>query len=232
MTEYEEALNAIYDNDNIKEKTRIEWVYNEFYHQVLKQIDDNEIIEYALIMEKTFKLLAETMNSQRDTTLDMKKFMTLYFDLLKTSRYFNSTHKKELLEKYEKSLNNILPIDIESINNLLMNSLKLEYKNIIKAENVTFKNNEVSNSFETIKYDNVRNYIAQFNKEDQKILMMSIVYSVFKSNKYSDKEIYEDLDVSKEYMKKAISTVIDLFNGHVDATKIDDDNSKKYNKKH
>ena len=102
---FKKELELISSNDRISEKLMIFSLYNEFYNSILGTADDYFIEHYAPFMEKTFELVASSMNLQENLNLNAEQFMRVYFQLLKKSRMSAMPQAKGTVEYFENELN-------------------------------------------------------------------------------------------------------------------------------
>ena len=101
---FKSELELIKDNERISDKLMIFSMYNEFYNSILGSADDYFIEHYAPFMEKTFELVVASANLQDDISLNVEKFMQVYFELLKKSRLSSMPQAKGTIDYFKNNL--------------------------------------------------------------------------------------------------------------------------------
>lgn len=82
---FEKELNLISSNSQISEKLMFFSLYNEFYNNLMEDLDDSSILMlyYSSIMEKTLELAVAELKLQENISVDAKQLMEIYLKRLK-----------------------------------------------------------------------------------------------------------------------------------------------------
>jgi len=133
---FKKELNLINNNKRITEKLMVIAIYNEFFNDMLDTINDNSKQEYSTIMEKTFEATVRYFNAHKTRNVDAKRFMSVYFSIIRESKMFNKASFEQVISTIENRLddyNNVMDFVniVDSFKELLLDrkvSIMLEYR--------------------------------------------------------------------------------------------------------
>ena len=101
---FKKELDLVSTNNQISEKLMIFSLYNEFFNDIMGNLDDSFIQYYSSFMEKTFESVIAELNLQEDISVNAKQFMKIYFKMLKPNMPF----ARYTIMTFERKLNSLI----------------------------------------------------------------------------------------------------------------------------
>ena len=101
---YRKELDLVSTNNQISEKLMIFSLYNEFFNDIMGNLDDSFIQYYSSFTEKTFESVIAELNLREDINVNAKQFMKIYFKTLKSNMPF----AKDSIMTFERNLDSLI----------------------------------------------------------------------------------------------------------------------------